>query len=64
MRDVHCIAGVPPERQKVMVAGGTLPDDDWGKTRTKIKQVSHTARYVSSGPLFEVLRPLACLTAP
>lgn len=32
------LSGVPPERQKVMVAGGTLPDDDWGKTRTKIKQ--------------------------
>ena len=44
---VYCIAGVPPERQKVMVAGGTLQDDDWGKARTKIKQVSHATSCTS-----------------
>ena len=31
--------GVPPERQKVMVGGVTLQDDEWGKAKPKIKQV-------------------------
>ena len=34
-----CATGVPPERQKVMVAGATLADDDWGKAKSKIKEV-------------------------
>ena len=32
-------SGVPPERQKVMVGGVTLQDDEWGKAKSKIKQV-------------------------
>lgn len=31
--------GVPPERQKVMVGGVTLQNDDWGKAKSKIKEV-------------------------
>ncbi len=34
-----CI-GVSIERQKVMIGGVTLSNDDWGKTRPKIKEVS------------------------
>ena len=33
------IIGVPPERQKVMIGGATLQDDDWGKAKPKIKEV-------------------------
>ena len=32
-------SGVPPDRQKVMIAGTTLADDDWGKAASKIKPV-------------------------
>ena len=32
-------AGVPPDRQKVMVAGVTVLDEDWGKAKAKIKEV-------------------------
>ncbi len=32
--------GVPPDRQKVMFAGVTLTDHDWGKAKVKIKDVS------------------------
>ena len=32
-------AGVPPDRQKVMVAGATVLDEDWGKAKAKIKEV-------------------------
>lgn len=35
------IIGVPPERQKVMIGGATLQDDDWGKAKPKIKEVCH-----------------------
>ena len=31
--------GVSPDRQKVMVAGTTILDDDWGKSKGKIKEV-------------------------
>lgn len=33
------IEGVSPERQKVMIGGTTLSDDDWGKAKSKIKEV-------------------------
>lgn len=29
------LSGVPPERQKIMVKGGLLKDDDWGKQTPK-----------------------------
>jgi ubiquitin carboxyl-terminal hydrolase 14 len=29
------LSGVPPERQKIMVKGGLLKDDDWGKQQPK-----------------------------
>lgn len=32
-------AGVPPDRQKVMVSGATILDEDWGKAKGKIKEV-------------------------
>lgn len=32
------LSGVPPDRQKVMVAGATILDDDWGKSKGKIKE--------------------------
>ena len=39
--------GVPPERQKVMVAGVTLQNDDWGKAKAKIKEVcQHIITYL------------------
>ena len=42
--------GVPPERQKVMVGGVTLQNDDWGKAKAKIKEVhvcQHSIAYVT-----------------
>ena len=33
---IYSLTGVPPERQKIMVKGGTLKDDsDWGKVALK-----------------------------
>jgi ubiquitin carboxyl-terminal hydrolase 14 len=29
------LSGVPPERQKVLIKGGQLKDDDWGKQQPK-----------------------------
>lgn len=34
--------GVSPDRQKVMIAGMTLLDDDWGKALGKIKDVRNS----------------------
>ena len=31
--------GVPPDRQKVMIGGIAIGNEDWGKATTKIKQV-------------------------
>lgn len=42
--------GVLPERQKVMVGGVTLQNDDWGKAKAKIKEVSqHIIAYRDLG---------------
>lgn len=30
---------VPPDRQKVMIGGVTVQNDDWGKAKAKIKEV-------------------------
>lgn len=35
----YLMLGVPPDRQKVMISGTTLGDDDWGKAKPKIKEV-------------------------
>ena len=32
---------VPPDRQKVMIGGVTVQDDDWGKAKAKIKEVEN-----------------------
>jgi hypothetical protein len=32
------LSGVPPERQKIMIKGGLLKDDDWGKQQPKDSQ--------------------------
>ena len=37
------LTGVPPDRQKVMIAGTTVGDEDWGKSAGKIKPVSNIA---------------------
>lgn len=31
--------GVAPDRQKVMIGGVVIQDDDWGKGKSKIKEV-------------------------
>ena len=31
--------GVAPDRQKVMIGGMTLASDEWGKVKTKVKEV-------------------------
>ena len=42
--------GVPPERQKVMVGGVTLQNDEWGKAKAKIKEVcQHYIAYLDLG---------------
>ena len=43
--------GVPPERQKVMISGTTLQDDDWGKAKPKIKEVSDACVCESVNPI-------------
>ena len=40
------LTGVPPDRQKVMIAGTTVGDEDWGKSASKIKPVSLRVAYV------------------
>jgi ubiquitin carboxyl-terminal hydrolase 14 len=32
---IYQSTGVPPDRMKVMIKGGTLKDDDWGKVAIK-----------------------------
>ena len=36
---------VPPDRQKVMIGGVTLQNDDWGKAKAKIKEVRNSMTF-------------------
>jgi hypothetical protein len=35
---LFALTGVPPDRQKVMIKGGLLKDDDWGKATPKVSR--------------------------
>jgi len=39
---VPIMTGVSPDRQKVMIAGVTLTDQDWGRAKAKIKNVRNS----------------------
>ena len=36
---LFALTGVPPDRQKVMLAGVTVGDTEWGKSEKKLKNV-------------------------
>ena len=40
------LTNVPPERQKVMLGGATIGDQEWGKAQAKIKDVSVIASFM------------------
>ena len=42
------LTGVPPERQKVMIGGTTVGDEEWGKCASKIKPVSDSHLHQTS----------------
>ena len=35
------LTGVAPDRQKLMIGGATVGDEEWGRSEGKLKQVSH-----------------------
>ena len=42
------LTGVQPERQKVMVKGGTLKDNEWGNIKLKDVSLTHFPKYMQS----------------
>lgn len=48
IQSISHIIGVAPDRQKVMIAGVVIQNDDWGKAKSKIKQVCY--QLISSSP--------------
>ena len=56
----HITLGVPPDRQKVMVGGVTLQDDDWGKAKAKIKEVHCTQWHTTFTKLMNTWREYVC----
>lgn len=48
------LSGVSPERQKVMIGGISLADNEWGKAVSKIKEVLKISRNDSFNFLYFV----------
>ncbi len=42
------LTGVQPERQKVMVKGVTLKDNEWGNIKLKDVSLTHFPKYMQS----------------
>ena len=42
---LFALTNVPPDRQKVMLGGATIGDQEWGKAQPKIKDVSGELRH-------------------
>ncbi|CAB1317323.1 unnamed protein product [Coregonus sp. 'balchen'] len=68
---LFALTGVQPERQKVMVKGGTLKDDDWGNIKLKNRSVmigqhgdQHAAfTYVTASKMLLLCKGLQLVTA-
>ena len=46
---LFALTNVPPDRQKLMLGGTTIGDQDWGKAQPKIKDVRGAALFQGKG---------------
>lgn len=55
---LFALTGVQPERQKVMVKGMTLKDDDWGNVKLKDVSICKSTTIVANLSLLQYLQEL------